>query len=192
MLLLLSSIWIKNEAMFFSFICIFLILCLPKKSSLFKLSIFFSFFLIIILRFLIFEKIGLDTSIASAQGGMDIEVIRNLLLAGLDIYFMFDRISLIIKYLFFGLLSNLIYVISIFAMLFMFFYRKKNTDLSFYFVSLMLNFLLISSFYIFITNAPIEWALKVTIERVVFEVLGIYIIPIVIFINVYSKKIFKI
>ena len=177
MLLLLSSIWIKNEAMFFSFICIFLILCLPKKSSLFKLSIFFSFFLIIILRFLIFEKIGLDTSLHTQY---------------LDIYFMFDRIPLIIKYLFFGLLSNLIYVISIFAMLFMFFYRKKNTDLSFYFVSLMLNFLLISSFYIFITNAPIEWALKVTIERVVFEVLGIYIIPIVIFINVYSKKIFKI
>ena len=37
--------------------------------------------------------------------------------------------------------------------------------------------MLILSFYIF-TTQPIEWSLKVTIERVTFEVLGIYLIPI--------------
>ena len=76
-------------------------------------------------------------------------------------------------------------------MLLMFFYRKNKIDLSYYCISLILNFLLILSFYIF-TTTPIEWSLKVTIERVTFEVLGIYLIPIIIFINVYPKKIFKI
>ena len=71
------------------------------------------------------------------------------------------------------------------------FYKKNKTDLRLYFVSLILNFLLIYSFYLF-TSVPIEFHLKVSIERVLFEVLGIYIISIVIFINVYSKKIFKI
>ena len=76
-------------------------------------------------------------------------------------------------------------------MLFLFVHKKNQIDLIYYFASLILNFMLISSFYI-LTSLPLEWHLKVSIERVLFEVLGIYIIPIVIFINVYSKKIFKI
>ena len=103
----------------------------------------------------------------------------------------FDRILLVFKYFFFGLVSNLLYIISILTMLFLFVYKKNQIDLTYYFASLILNFMLISSFYIF-TSYPLEFHLKVSIERVLFEVLGIYIIPIVIFINVYSKKIFKI
>ena len=184
MLLLLSSIWIKNEAMFFSFISILLIVCLPKKSFLYKLSIFFSFILLIILRFFIFKTIGLDTVLQ--LGNYEYSGILHLVS-----FLSFDRILVISKYFFFGLASNLLYVISIFTILFMFFYRKNKTDLRLYFVSLILNFLLIYSFYLF-TSVPIEFHLKVSIERVLFEVLGIYIISIVIFINVYSKKIFKI
>ena len=184
MLLLLCSIWIKNEAMFFSFISILLIVCLPKKSFLYKLSIFFSFILLIILRFFIFKTIGLDAVLQ--LGNYEYSGILHLVS-----FLSFDRILVISKYFFFGLASNLLYVISIFTILFMFFYRKNKTDLRLYFVSLILNFLLIYSFYLF-TSMPIEFHLKVSIERVLFEVLGIYIISIVIFINVYSKKIFKI
>ena len=184
MLLLLSSIWIKNEAMFFSFISIFLILCLPKKSFLFKASIFFSFILLIILRFLIFKTIGLNNLLQ--PGNCEYSDILHLVS-----FFSFDRILVISKYFFFGLASNLLYVISIPIMLFLFVYKKSKIDLTYYSASLILNFMLISSFYIF-TSVPIEWHLKISIERVLFEVLGIYIIPIVIFTNVYSKKIFKI
>ena len=56
LLLFLCGTWTKNEAMFFSFTSMLLILFLPKKSSLFRLSIFFSFFFIIALRFLIFKE----------------------------------------------------------------------------------------------------------------------------------------
>ena len=185
LLLFLCGTWTKNEAMFFSFTSMLLILCLPKKSSLFRLSIFFSFFFIIALRFLIFKEIGLDTSTIHANN------YENLSLLNLGNHFRIDRILLIFKYFFFGLVSNLIYIIAIFVIIFMLYYRKNKTDLFFYFTSLILNFLLILSFYIFST-APIEWTLKVTIERVTFEALGIYLIPIIIFINVYSKKVFKI
>ena len=106
-------------------------------------------------------------------------------------FFTPDRVSVIFLYFFFGIISNLIYIISILLMLFMFFYGGNKTNLSNYYISLVLNFLLILSFYIF-TSYPLEWHLKVSIERVLFEVMGIYIIPIIIFINVYSKKIFKI
>ena len=75
-------------------------------------------------------------------------------------------------------------------MLFMLFYRKNSFDLLFYLFSLILNFLLIFSFYI-LTSVPIEWQLNVSIERILFEVLGIYLIPIIIFVNVYFKKISK-
>jgi len=183
MLLLLSSIWIKNEAMFFSFISIFLILCLPKKSFLYKLSIFFSFVLAIILRFFIFKEIGMNIDLM--QNNYEYSDILHL-----GSFLSFDRILVISKYFFFGLAANLLYIISIFTILFMFFYRKNNTDLRLYFVSLILNFLLIYAFYLF-TSMPIEWHLKMSIERVLFEVLGIYLIPIIIFINVFSNKIFK-
>jgi len=184
LLLLLNSIWIKNEAMFFSFISIFLIMCLPKKSYLYKLSIFFSFVLVIFLRFIIFKKIGMDTSLM--QSNYEYSSILHL-----GSFLTFDRILLIFKYFFFGLVSNLLYIISILTMLFLFVYKKNQINLTYYFVSLFLNFLLIYSFYIF-TSIPIEFHLKVSIERVLFEIMGIYIIPIIIFINVYSKKIFKI
>lgn len=184
MLLLLSSIWIKNEAMFFSFISIFLILCLPKKSFLFKLSIIFSFILLIILRFFIFKTIGLSNILQ--PGNYEYSDILRLFS-----FISLDRILVTSKYFFFGLASNLLYVISISIMLFLFVYKKNKIDLTYYFASLILNFLLIHSFYIF-TSVPIEWHLKISIERILFEVLGIYIIPIVIFTNVYSKKIFKI
>ena len=193
LLLLLNSIWIKNEAIFFSFISIFLILCLPKKSFLFKSGIFFSFILLIILKFFIFKTIGL--SLVIQQHAYEYFDILHLVS-----YLSFDRILVISKYFFFGLASNLLYLISIPIMLFLFVYKKNKIDLTYYFASLILNFLLILSFYIFSSTSavgmvpavPIEWMLKASIERVLFEVLGIYIIPIVIFINVYSKKIFKI
>jgi len=184
LLLLLNSIWIKNEAMFFSFISILLIVCLPKKNYLYKLSIFFSFVLLIFLRFIIFKKIGMDTSLM--QSNYEYSSILYL-----GSFLTFDRILLVYKYFFFGLVSNLLYIISILTMLFLFVYKKNQIDLTYYFASLILNFMLISSFYI-LTSYPLEFHLKVSIERVLFEVLGIYIIPIVIFINVYSKKIFKI
>ena len=155
--------------MFFSFTSMLLILFLPKKSSLFRLSIFFSFFFIIALRFLIFKEIGLDISTIHGAN------YENLSLLNLGSYFGIDRILLIFKYFLFGLMSNLIYIIAIFVMIFMLYYRKNKTDLFFYFNSLILNFLLILSFYIF-TTVPSEWSLKVTIERVTFEVLGIYLI----------------
>ena len=181
MLLLLIAIWIKNEAIFFSFIFVFLIFFLPKKNFLFKLSIFISFVSIIILRFFIFKEIGLDISTIH-QGNFE-----NLNFLNLGSYLMFDRIFMIFKYLLFGLTHHLVYIISMFMMLFMFYYRKNKTEISFYFASWILNFLLISSFYIF-TTTPMEWSLKVTVIRVFFEVLGIYLIPIVIFINVFFKK----
>ena len=123
-LLFLSAIWIKNEAMFFSFISIFLILCLPKKSFWFKFVIFFSFILLIILRFFIFKTIGLDAALM--QHNYEYSDILHL-----DSYLSFDRILVISKYFFFGLASNLLYVISIPMMLFLFVYKKNKIDLTY-------------------------------------------------------------
>lgn len=172
-LLFLSSIWIKNDVIYFSFVLLISILCVPKKSYSFRLKIFFSFFLIIFLRFLIFKEIGLDNSLHS-------QYLNNFLI--------FDRIFLIIKYLFFGLLSNITYLISIFLIIFMLFNRKNNLDLIFYIVSMLFNFILICSFYLF-TITPVEWTLKANMDRILFEVAGIYFIPIIIFINAFFKKI---
>ena len=88
LLLLFSSVWIKNEAIFFSFISIFLILCVPKKSFLFKSSMFFSFVLAIILRFFIFREIGMDTSLM--QHNYEYSGILHL-----GSFFVFDKIILI-------------------------------------------------------------------------------------------------
>jgi len=183
-LLLSNSIWIKNEAIFFSLIFLFLILILPKKKFLFKLGILSPFVLVVILKFIIFKKIGINTSLV--QSNFDYNSILHL-----GNFFTLDRVSVVFLYFSFGIISNLIYIISIFLMLFMFFYGGNKTNLSNYYISLVLNFLSILSFYIF-TPHPLEWQLKESIERVLFEVMGVYIIPIIIFINVYSKKIFKI
>ena len=120
MLLFLCGTWTKNEAMFFSFTSMLLILCLPKKSNLFRLSIFFSFFFIIALRFLIFKEIGLNISTIHGTN------YENLSLLNLGSYFGIDKIFLIFKYFFFGLVSNLIYIIATFAMIFMLYYRKNK------------------------------------------------------------------
>ena len=186
MLLLINSMWIKNEAMFFSFVPIFLMLCLPQKSFPFKLLIFLSFFTIIFLRFFIFTEIGQEISALQPQN----YEYKNLDFSYLINSFALDRILLIFKYLFFGLVSNIVYIISLLMMLFMLFYRKNSFDQLFYLFFLILNFLLIFSFYI-LTSVPIEWQLNVSIERILFEVLGIYLIPIIIFVNVYFKKISK-
>ena len=70
----------------------------------------------------------------------------------------------------------------------MLFNRKNNLDLIFYIVSMLFNFILICSFYLF-TITPVEWTLKANMDRILFEVAGIYFIPIIIFINAFFKKI---
>ena len=183
LILLLSSIWIKNEAIFFSFISIFLILFLPKKKFSYKFIIFFSYIFFVILRFVIFKEIELDTVLMQNNYEYsDIVYLSN--------FFAIDRAIIIFKYLLFGLVSNIVYIIALFMMLFVFLDKKNRVILSYYNISFILNFLLIFSFYIF-TSLPLEWHLKVSVERVFFEVLGIYFIPIVIFINIFSKKIFE-
>jgi hypothetical protein len=136
------------------------------------------------LRFFIFKTIGLNNLLQ--PGNYEYSDILHL-----ASFLSFDRILVTSKYFFFGLASNLLYVISIPIMIFLFVYKKNKIYLTYYFASLILNFLLIHSFSIF-TSVPIEWQLKASIERILFEILGIYIIPTVIFANVYSKKIFKI
>ena len=66
-------------------------------------------------------------------------------------------------------------------------YAGLTSDLSIYSVSLIINLSLVFSFYFF-TDLPIERHLKYSIERVLFDILGIYLIPIIIFLNIYSKK----
>ena len=142
------------------------------------------FIFILIIRFFIFNKIGLDISTFQENN----YEYSNLFY--LEQFFTFNRIIVVFKYLFLGLASNLLYILSLLIMLFIFFYEKNKIEIQYYFASLILNLMIIYSFYIF-TSMPIEYHLKVSIERVLFEVLGIYIIPIVIFINAYSQKIFK-
>ena len=177
-------IWFKVEGIVYSLILILLLNVssyVPKKTKIYS-TIFF--LLLIILKNIVYQFFNEKTNflIESTGHPYSLEYIYNL-----NVHFIFDKIKLIIPYLIFYTFHNIFFIAGILLLL-MFNFEKNRTDfikcMTIYFI---LNFTFIFCAYIF-RDMEIEFALKTTLERVIFTSSGFYVFLVVNFMRNFGKK----
>ena len=175
--------WIKNEAIIFSFLFLISIMFfnLNYKKEIF---IFLAFFVFIFLFKIILLKIyGLETNLQSGN-------YENFYIKNLNYYFSLDRIVLILKYLMISYVKVPILIL-LTAGVFINYFTKSNKINKIMLLNFLLCFIFVMTAYIF-TNFPIKFHLISSIDRLVFELAGFnFVILIILFNNIKSKKLFK-
>ena len=171
--------WLKNEAMIFALILSFISMFFlsPKKKVIVIISIFF----LIIARYLFYNYFNLDINLQS--GNYD-KLDARLILDLID----FKRLYLIFKFLIFAHFKNLLSFISLFV-IFLIFISKIKIDKTYKFLIFITiaNYLFIFSAYFFSTF-PLEFHLKTSSDRLLFQSLGSYLILSFIFLKDFLKK----
>ena len=94
---------------------------------------------------------------------------------------------LIIKYIFFYLLNNIIYLATTICLLAMFKFDKKAK------FNLFILYMLLFSFGFFVaafllTSFPLEWVLWTALDRIMFETSGLFVILIPLFYDLLKRK----
>jgi hypothetical protein len=177
-------IWFKVEGIVYSLILISLLNVssyVPKKTKIYS-TIFFV--LLVILKTIVYQFFNEKTNFLVESSGhpYSLEYIYNL-----NVNFIFYKIKFIVPYLIFYALNNIFFIVGILLLLTLNF-KKNRTDfikcMTIYFI---LNFAFIFCAYIF-RDMEIEYALKTTMERVVFTSSGFYVFLVVSFMRNLGKK----
>ena len=179
-ILINSIIWIKSESTFL--VGIFLLSVVIMRQINFKIKILMclTFVTLLIFKYYIFDIIGLSHEIQ--KGNYEYFKISNFF----D-FINFPRAILIIKYLFFYSLDNIIFSITMFSLIIMIRYDKKNI----FILPFSLMFILGLSFFIavfLLTSFPLEWVLWVSMNRIIFETSGLYVILVPLFYDFLKRK----
>jgi hypothetical protein len=178
-LILLS--WIKNESMFYA---IFLLIIFIGEKKFNKKSLIFgiSTFLIILLQVFIkkyffeLEKIFL------------ISLSFESIFKNLNLIEFFNRTYLVTIYIFHSILKYPISLINILSVILVVKYWKKLRTSRYLLIFFLMNLIFLYAIYI-ITEYPLIWHLKTSIERLILQTSGIYIF---LLIHLFNKKIIKI
>ena len=99
----------------------------------------------------------------------------------------FPRTILIMKYIFFYSLDNVIFLITMASLLVMIKYDKKNI----FILPFSLMFILGLGFFMaafLLTSFPLEWVLRVSLDRIIFETSGLYVILVPLFYDFLKRK----
>ncbi len=184
LLILISNalIWIKNEGAIYSFSLILITILFGNLKLNYKILLFSCFLISIFLRVLIFKIYNFEIHInPCCYTDFSVSSILNKI--------SFDRIFLILKYISYSLLQNIIFVAFIFFNLINFLIKKiKIQKFFFIYVFLFLHISFISGASL-MTDVPLEFQLKTSVSRLMFQGSGFYILFIILMINGYSRKI---
>jgi len=148
----------------------------------FKIKIMMTlvFMFLVLHKYYIFNFIGLSHEIQ--KGNYEFFQISNFFN-----FVNFPRIILVVKYLLFYSLDNIIYILTIVSLLVMAKHDKKNIFIlpfSFMFIFGLVFFM--SAFLL--TSFPLKWVLWVALNRIIFETCGLYVILVPLFYDFLKRK----
>lgn len=180
--------WLKNEGYIFVFIftlsLLFLINKIPKKKEV-LLFIFLSWVLIAIKKFIFFKFLNLNMFHAS-----DFKF-------SLDLYIVASFFLLLAKGFVVAFFKYKIYIFLLISFLFLF--KTKNIQkqylnfINFLKINLLLYVLMIIFIYLSIINDPrgINWWIDNSLDRILYEISGFFLISIILIINLKKNYILK-
>ena len=176
--------WFKVEGIVYASILIFLLNLSSQISKKNKIYTNIFFLLLVFLKIIIYQFFNEKTNFLIETSGHPyyLEYLYNL-----NINFIFYKMKLIIPYLIFYTFNNVFFILGILLLLILNFQKNitNNTKcMNFYFI---LNLGFIFSAYIF-RDMEIEYAVKTTIERVVFTSSGFYVFLVVNYVKNLGKK----
>ena len=179
-ILINSIIWIKSESTVL--IMIFLLSIFLIKEINFKIKILMTLVFIFLLlnKFYIFSFIDLSHEIQ--KGNYEYFKMSNFF----D-FINFPRAILTLKYIFFYSLDNVIFPITMFCLLIMIKYEKKNIFILPFSLMFILGFGFFMAAFLF-TSFPLEWVLWVSMNRIIFETSGLYVILVPLFYDFLKRK----
>jgi hypothetical protein len=179
-ILINSIIWIKSESTVLVMIFLLSTFSIHKINIKNKLMMALVFIILLLNKYYIFSFI--DLSHAIQKGNYEYFQISNFF----D-FVNFPRIILILKYIFFYSLDNIIFLITMASFLVILKYDKKNIFIlpfSFMFI-LGLGFIMTA---FLLSSFPLEWVLWVSLDRIIFQTCGLYIILIPLFYDFLKRK----
>ncbi len=182
-ILVSSIIWIKSESSVLIMIFLIPMLLLKELSLKIKIIFLLIFLFLLLKKYYIFSEIGLSHEIQ--KGNYEYFQIVNFFE-----FVNFSRIVLVLKYIFFYSLNNIVYPLFLLSFLIFFKLDKKNIFFKYNFFTFVLSFgffmvaFLLSSF-------PLEWVLWTALDRIMFETSGLFIILFPLSYELLKKKNFK-
>jgi hypothetical protein len=183
-ILINSIIWIKSESTVL--IIIFLLSIFLMSQINLKIKILMTLFFLILLlnKYYIFDFVGLSHEIQ--KGNYEYFKISNFF----D-FVNFSRIALVLKYILFYSLNNIAFILSFVALLIMAKFDKKNIFILPFISMFIFGFGFFMSAFL-LSSFPLNWVLWVSMNRIIFETSGLYIILVPLFYDFLKrKKIFK-
>ena len=178
-LILLS--WIKNESMFYAFFLLLIYFYIKKIN---RKSLFFFVFTFLLIAFQIFIKKYFFELEKAFLFSLSLEsVFKNFNIAEL-----LNRIYFTTLYLVHSILKYPISIINIIGIILTVTHWKKLKSSRYLLIFFLMNVVFLYAVYI-VTDAPLIWHLKTSIERLILQTSGVYIF---LFVNLLNKKIIKI
>jgi hypothetical protein len=181
LLILINSIlWIKSESSVLIAIFLLSIVLMNQINFKIKIMITLVFISLLLYKYCIFNFIGLSHEIQ--KGNYEYFKIYNFF----D-FVNFPRIILVVKYLLFYSLNNVIYILTIFILMVMAKYDKKNIFILPFSLMFILGLGFFMSAFLF-ASFPLKWLLWVSLDRVIFETSGLYVILVPLFYDFLKRK----
>ena len=179
-ILINSIIWIKSESTVL--IIIFLLSIFLMSQINLKIKILMTLFFLILLlnKYYIFDFVGLSHEIQ--KGNYEYFKMSNFF----D-FINFPRAILTLKYIIFYSLDHLIFPITMVCLLIMIKYDKKNIFILPFSLMFILGFGFFMAAFL-LTSFPLEWVLWVSMNRIIFETSGLYVILVPLFYDFLKRK----
>ena len=179
-ILINSIIWIKSESTFLVIIFLFSIILIKEINFKIKIMMTLVFIFLLLNKFYIFSLIDLSHEIQ--KGNYEYFKMSNFF----D-FINFPRAILTLKYIFFYSLDNMIFPITMFCLLIMIKYEKKNIFIPPFSLMFILGFGFFMAAFL-LTSFPLEWVLWVSLNRIIFETNGLYVILVPLFYDFLKRK----
>ena len=179
-ILINSIIWIKSESTFLVIIFLFSIILIKEINFKIKIMITLVFIFLLLNKFYIFNFIDLSHEIQ--KGNYEYFKMSNFF----D-FINFPRALLTSKYIFFYSLDNVIFPITMVCLLIMIKYDKKNIFILPFSLMFILGFGFFMAAFL-LSSFPLEWVLWVSLDRIIFETNGLYVILVPLFYDFLKRK----
>ncbi len=164
-----SVIWFKDEGIFYFLIISSCSILFIKISLLKKIFLLFFSFSFPLIQFFIQKNI-------IGFYGFQADIIHSSLYELLNIKILFFKLFLITKYILISFVKYKLWIINLFSLFLIFFLDKKLfLNLKPWIIILLLNFALLYAIYLH-TPYDLEFLLKVTLDRLLFQTSGFYLV----------------
>jgi len=175
-----TLIWIKNESSVLIMIC-FLSFCMPSQFKInFKILFFIIFSIILLNKFLLFNYFDFPHNVQSGS-------YENLKIENFFDFINIKSFLLITKYLIYGFFEIPSYFLSIVFLIIILKINKINYFNNFLLYSFIFSTIFLYVAFLFNSN-PLEWLLNASLNRIMLQTSGFFIIVIPLFYDSFLKK----